>query len=403
MSLRPRIYYADERAILEGRVTDVYFLRTEEIVRRSGLGERRVCADVHSYSLPEGYSWAVFAGLEEALRLLEGRRVNVYAMEEGEVFRPLEPVAEIEGPYAEFGVLESSILGVLRHESSVATKAARVRLATWGKLLVFFGIRCVHPAVAPAVDRAAFIGGCDAVSGVLGAEMLGERPVGTMPHALIILFGDQEKAWRAFDEVMPPEVPRIALCDTFDDERVESLKAARALGERLHAVRLDTPSSRRGNMRAIVEEVRWTLKVNGYDWVKVFVSGGIDEEEARELADVADGFGVGTSIAFPPSVDLAMDIVEVDGSPLSKRGKFPGRKQVYRCERFHDTLVPRNKELERCPTCGGDVRPLLRPVMLDGELIEPIESPREIRERVIKRLGAIREMDGQLPPVKVLA
>ncbi|MCX8204009.1 MAG: nicotinate phosphoribosyltransferase, partial [Nitrososphaeria archaeon] len=265
MSLRPKIYCADERTILEGRVTDVYFLRTEEIVRRSGLGERRVCADVHSYGLPEGYSWAVFAGLEEALKLLEGRRVNVYAMEEGEVFRPMEPVMEIEGPYAEFGVLESSILGALRHESSVATKAARVRLATWGKLLVFFGIRCVHPAVAPAVDRAAFIGGCDAVSGVLGAEMLGERPVGTMPHALIILFGDQEKAWMAFDEVMPPEVPRIALCDTFDDERVESLKAARALGRRLHAVRLDTPSSRRGNMRAIVEEVKWTLRVNGYD------------------------------------------------------------------------------------------------------------------------------------------
>ncbi|MCS7127516.1 MAG: nicotinate phosphoribosyltransferase [Thaumarchaeota archaeon] len=403
MSLRPKIYCADERTILEGRVTDVYFLRTEEIVRRSGLGERRVCADVHSYGLPEGYSWAVFAGLEEALKLLEGRRVNVYAMEEGEVFRPMEPVMEIEGPYAEFGVLESSILGALRHESSVATKAARVRLATWGKLLVFFGIRCVHPAVAPAVDRAAFIGGCDAVSGVLGAEMLGERPVGTMPHALIILFGDQEKAWMAFDEVMPPEVPRIALCDTFDDERVESLKAARALGRRLHAVRLDTPSSRRGNMRAIVEEVKWTLRVNGYDWVGVFVSGGIDEEEAKELVDVADGFGVGTSIAFPPSVDLAMDIVEVDGSPLSKRGKLPGRKQVYRCERFHDTLVPRTMELERCPTCGGEVRPLLRPVMLNGELVKPIEPPREIRERVIKRLSAIREMDGQLPPVKVFA
>ncbi|MCS6788445.1 MAG: nicotinate phosphoribosyltransferase, partial [Aigarchaeota archaeon] len=81
----------------------------------------------------------------------------------------------------------------------------------------------------------------------------------------------------------------------------------------------------------------------------------------------------------------------------------PGRKQVYRCERFHDTLVPRTMELERCPTCGGEVRPLLRPVMLNGELVKPIEPPREIRERVIKRLSAIREMDGQLPPVKVFA
>ncbi|MCS7095166.1 MAG: nicotinate phosphoribosyltransferase [Thaumarchaeota archaeon] len=401
--MKARLYYADESSILEGRVTDVYFLRTSDIVSRSGLSRRRVCADVHSYGLPSGYSWAIFAGLEEALRLLEGRKVNVHAMEEGEIFRPFEPVMEIEGPYSEFGVYESAILGTLRHESSVASKAARVRLATWGKQLVFFGIRCVHPAVAPAVDRAAFIGGCDAVSGVLGAEMLGELPIGTMPHALIIVFGDQERAWRAFDELMPPEVPRIALCDTFDDERVEALRAAESLGKRLHAVRLDTPSSRRGNMRAIVEEVRWTLRVHGYDWVKIFVSGGIDEDEARELADVADGFGVGTSIAFPPSVDLALDIVEVDGKPLSKRGKLPGRKQVYRCERYHDAVVPASKTLEICPTCGGKVRPLLRPLMIDGEIVEPVKPPREIRARVISRLQAIRELKDALSPPKILA
>jgi nicotinate phosphoribosyltransferase len=397
---RPRIYLADEDDILAGKVTDVYFVRTALVAETANVASKRVSADVHAYSLPRGYGWAVFAGLEEALRVLQGRKVDVYAMEEGELFGPLEPVMEIVGPYSEFGVYEPAILGVLRHSSSVATKAARIRLATWGKTLIFFGIRSVHPAVAPAVDRASFIGGCDAVSGVLGAEMIGERPVGTMPHALIILFGEQEKAWLSFDAVVPPDVPRIALCDTFDDERVEALRAARALGDRLFGVRLDTPSSRRGNMRRIVQEVRWTLDINGFRNVRIFVSGGIDEEEARELADLADGFGVGTSIAFPPSVDLALDIVEVEGRAIAKRGKLPGRKQVYRCKKMHDVIVPFGKELERCPVCGEQSSPLLRKVMESGEVTVDLPSAREIRSRVLERLEIIRSMpDFTIEPV----
>lgn len=392
MVREPRVYLATEEDILSGKVTDVYFVRTSLIASTANVASKRVAADVHAYSLPRGYGWAVFAGLEEVLRVLQGRKVDVYAMEEGELFGPLEPVMEVVGPYSEFGVYEPAILGMLRHSSSVATKAARMRLATWGKLLIFFGIRCVHPAVAPAIDRASFIGGCDAVSGVLGAELIGERPVGTMPHALIILFGEQEQAWQAFDAVVPPEVPRIALCDTFDDERVEALRAARALGSRLYGVRLDTPSSRRGNMRRIVQEVRWTLDLEGFRDVRIFVSGGIDEEEAMELSELVDGFGVGTSIAFPPSVDLALDIVEVEGRPLAKRGKLPGRKQVYRCRNLHDFVVPFGKELERCPTCGEPVRPLLRKVMSSGELTADLPSARDIRSRVIERLEAIRSL-----------
>ncbi|MCS7145616.1 MAG: nicotinate phosphoribosyltransferase [Nitrososphaerota archaeon] len=398
---KPRIYASSVEDIGAGRVTDIYFVRTRDVLSSKGFLDRRVTADVHTYSLPSGYRWAVFAGLEEAVALLEGKRVDVYSMREGEVFRSLEPVLEVSGPYGEFGVYESSILGLLRHSSSVATKAARIRLKAWEKTLIFFGIRCVHPAVAPAVDRAAYIGGCDAVSGVLGAEMIGERPLGTMPHALIIVSGGQAEAWRAFDAAVPEDVPRIALCDTFQDEREEALLAARTLGERLYGVRLDTPSSRRGNMRMIVEEVRWTLAVNGYGDVKLYVSGGIDEDEAEELLDLVDGFGVGTSIAFPPSIDLALDIVEVEGKPVSKRGKLPASKQVYRCEAFHDTVVPRWRRLERCPKCGGEVEELLRPLIVDGEIVGELPKPREIRSYLLSRLEKIREL-GELDPRPLL-
>jgi nicotinate phosphoribosyltransferase len=126
--------------------------------------------------------------------------------------------------------------------------------------------------------------------------------------------------------------------------------------------------------------------------VKIFVSGGIDEEEARELADLVDGFGVGTSIAFPPSIDLALDIVEVDGTPVAKRGKLPGRKQVYRCSKVHDLIVPFGRELERCPVCGEPTRPLLRKVMESGELTVDLPSAREIRSRVLERLENVRSV-----------
>ncbi|MEM0381129.1 MAG: nicotinate phosphoribosyltransferase [Nitrososphaerota archaeon] len=397
----PKIYAASVDDVKGGRVTDIYFVRTREVLSIKRVLDKRVVADVHAYSLPSGYGWAVLAGLEEVAAVLRGRSIDVYSMREGEVFRPLEPVLEVSGPYGEFGVYESSILGLLRHGSSVATKAARIRLKSWGKMLIFFGIRCVHPAVAPAVDRSAFIGGCDAVSGVLGAELIGEKPVGTMPHALIIVSGKQEDAWKSFDETVSEEVPRIALCDTFSDEREEALLAAKTLGNRLHGVRLDTPSSRRGNMRRIIEEVKWTLEVNGYRGVKIYVSGGVDEDDVVELYDVADGFGVGTSIAFPPSIDLALDIVEVEGRPVSKRGKLPSSKQVYRCDAFHDTIVQRQKRLERCPKCGGPVEELLKPLILKGEIVGELPSARGARDYLMSRLEKIREL-GEIDPMPLL-
>ncbi len=394
---RPRFYIATIESILRGDVTDVYFQRTREILSKIGATQRIVTADIHSYGFPDGYSWAVLTGVEEVAKLLEDKKIDVYSMNEGEIFRIYEPVMEIKGPYLEFGIFESALLGILRHGTSVATKAARIKLHCLDKSLIFFGIRCVHPAITPFIDRAAFIGGCDGVSGVLGASLLGEKPIGTMPHALIIVVGDQKEAWRAFDEVMPRDVPRIALCDTLLDERAESLMAAETLKEHLQGVRLDTPGSRRGNMRQIAQEVRWVLDMNGYRHVKILISGGIDEEDVVELHDVADGFGVGTSIAFPRSIDLALDIVEVDDRPFSKRGKLPGAKQVYRCQNLHDTITPRNKSIDKCPRCRGPVRPLLNLLIRQGELVAEIPSPRETRSRVLEYLEKIKELGGVEP------
>ena len=387
----PRLYVATPGEIASGEATDIYFVRTKRLVEEYGLSNVRVRMEVHAYSMPKGYEWAVYAGLEEALAILQGKPVKVYSLPEGTLFRRKQPVMIIEGRYSDIAVYETAVLGVLRFSTSIATKAARIRLAAGKeKLLLFFGLRALHPAVQPAADRAAYIGGLDGVSGVLSEKYLGLKPRGTMPHALIIVFGDQVKAWKAFADKFEGETPVIALVDTFYDERVEAVMAARALGKRLAGVRLDTPGSRRGRMRDIVEEVRWALDLEGYRHVKIFVSGGIDEEQVRELRDVADGFGVGTSIASAPSIDLSMDIVEIDRGggwePVSKRGKMPGAKQLYRCSLSEDYLAP--LEGSEPPECsgGGRARPMLEVYMEDGVLVKDLPGVEEIRDYVLRQL-----------------
>ena len=182
------------------------------------------------------------------------------------------------------------------------------------------------------VERSALLGGLDGFSHVAGGEVLGREAGGTMPHALLLCFGrgNQEAAWRAFDEAVGETVPRVALCDTFDDEADEARRAAAELGDRLDSVRLDTTGSRRGDFRHIIREVRWTLDAHDREDVDIFVSGGLGPSDLRELRDVADGFGVGGYVSNADPVDFALDIVEIDGEPTSKRGKLPGRKQVYR-------------------------------------------------------------------------
>ena len=141
----------------------------------------------------------------------------------------------------------------------------------------------MHPALAPMIERNAFVGGCDGVAVTKSAELIDADPTGTIPHALVLLFGDTVEALRAFHEVVDPKVRRVALIDTLQDEKFEAIRVAEALGEDLYAVRLDTPSSRRGDFFQILEEVRWELDLRGFDHVKILASGGIDEYEILKL------------------------------------------------------------------------------------------------------------------------
>lgn len=376
---------ADADAIKAGDITDVYFARTVEILKAKGV-HRRCLAEVTLKADPAKWDFCVLAGLEELTELFEGIPVDVKALPEGSFFRPFEPVVLVEGTYTDFAVYETALLGLLCQASGIATEAARCKLAAGDKLVVSFGARRMHPAIAPMIERNAFIGGCDGVAVTASARLINEDPVGTIPHALVLMMGGVAEATRAFHEVIDPSVHRVALVDTFNDEKFESLRAAEALGEALWAVRLDTPGSRRGDMRQILEEVRWELDLRGHSHVKLFLSGGVSAKEVAEYSGLVDGFGVGTSISSAKVIDFSLDIVEIEGEPIAKRGKWAGRKEVVRCGSCGArAVVAFGRPTEPCP-CGGSREPQLVSLIEEGRVVASPETPQAIRKRVLNQL-----------------
>ncbi|MHC3436724.1 nicotinate phosphoribosyltransferase [Natrialbaceae archaeon A-gly3] len=357
--------------ILEGSATDAYFERTKTTLEHAGKNPH-VVAEVTADQFPTG-EFEVLTGVTEAAKLFSGRAVDVDALPDGQLFDG-GPVMRIEGPYLEFAKVETSLLGLLSQPSAFATAALEARVAGPDTQLLSFGARHVHPSIAAVVERAALVAGLDGFSHVAAGELLGREASGTMPHALMFCFGEGEQAtaWEAFDEAVPEDVPRIALTDTFWDEKSESLLAADTLGEDLDGVRLDTTGSRRGDFRHIVREVRWELDARGYEDVDIFCSGGITPSQIRELRDVADGFGVGSYITDADPVDFSLDIVEMEGEPVSKRGKLAGKKDVYRTPEGDHHVALADGESDE-----GEA--LLEPLVRDGEIVreEDLEAATE--------------------------
>jgi len=378
-------HISDFQDIKEGKDYDVYFERTEKIIKEEGL-DKRVVAEVRARVLPQDYKWAVLSGVDEVAYLLEGLKIDVQSMPEGTFLHPEEPVLSIEGNYGEFARYETSLLGFLCQASGIATRAARCKKAAGDRLVYHFGARRMHPGITLMIDRASFIGGCDGVAVGKSAKEMGEEPVGTIPHALVLLSGDTLKSVEIFHKIMDAKIKRVALIDTLGDEKFEALRVAKILGKNLFAVRLDTPSSRRGDFLEILKEVRWELDLHGFKEIKLFVSGGMDEENIRRLSPLSDAFGVGTYISNAPIIDFSLDIVEIEGRPFAKRGKCAGKKQVWRCFSCGATcILPEGEKKEKC-ICGGYFIPLLEPLIKGGKIVRTLPSPQEIRSYVLRQL-----------------
>ncbi len=313
--------------ILSGDSADVYFARAEAILAKEGR-DPLVTMEVF------GRQDAVLCGIDEARNLLghvlaraDPGETRLEALSDGEVIGPKEIVLRIRARYRQFGLYETAFLGMLAQSTGWATAARACVDVAAPEPVISFGARHIHPDITDVLDYAAIVGGCVGASTPAGARLAGLAPTGTMPHSLVLIFGDTVEAALAFDRHVAPDVPRIVLVDTFKDEAEEALRVAHALGDRLYGVRLDTPSERGRVTADLVHEVRARLDQAGFGHVKITVSGGLTPERIRyfkEAGAPVDSYAVGSYISGATPLDFTGDIKEIEGKPIAKRGRIPG-------------------------------------------------------------------------------
>ncbi len=317
---------------------------------------------------------------------------NVYAIEEGEIFFPNEPVVQIEAPLIEAQIIETFLINTMQISILVATKAMRCFSVARGTGLVDFGLRRAHGTDAGMkAARASYIGGFLGTSNVLAGKEFGIPIFGTMAHSFILAFGDEEKAFEAFAEQYPDT--STFLVDTFDT--LEGVKKAIRVAKKMNlknfrGVRLDS-----GDILKLSKETRKLLDEAGFKDAKIFVSGGINEYKIKELLDNGapiDAWGVGTELvvsADVPYLDCAYKLVEYDGKPKmklsTKKLTYPSKKQVFRVYKngllHKDILGLYDEEIEG--------KKLLKKVMENGKVCIKLPSLKEIREKAIENLDTL--------------
>lgn len=337
-SARPSPRFQTAADVLSGETADVYFERARTILAAEGMDP---VVTLEIFPRDDG----ILCGAEEALAYLREIFAEadpstppvVESLRDGDHFTRKEVVMRITARYSAFGLYETALLGILASCSGWATAARRVVDAAAPIPVIGFGARHVHPSVADQMDYASVVGGCIGASTPAGARLAGLAPTGTMPHALVLIFGDTVRAAEAFDRHIDPEIPRVVLVDTFRDEAEEALRVADALGDRLWGVRLDTPSERGRVTPALVHEVRARLDQAGHDHVRIVVSGGFDADRITQFKAAGapvDSFAVGSAISKASPIDFTGDLKEIDGRPVAKRGRIPGRTESPRLQRI---------------------------------------------------------------------
>ncbi len=325
--------FESPRSVLVGDTADIFLHRALTILRNEGINP-----DVAMEFTCDRDG--VIAGISEVRSLLSqvlpetGR--ELWALDEGVRVSKGEVCLRIRAPYAAFGLYETAVTGTLGTCSGWATGARECVDAAGDIPVMAAGAKHVHPLVAGIYDYSAFIGGCQACSTVLGGNLTGLTPAGSMAHPMVMLVGDTVRAVTAFDRHMPPEVPRVALVDTFKDEGEESLAVARQMRDRLRGVAMETPPERGGVTPALVREVRSRLDQSGFRHVDIYVSGELNPERIRQFVEEqapVSVFVVGDYIASSPPVCFTADIKEIDGMPVARRGRIPGITENLRLTR----------------------------------------------------------------------
>jgi nicotinate phosphoribosyltransferase len=321
----------------EGYYTDVDFNYARETLLADGRRPRVVMQVFQKKD-------AVLGGMDEALAILElcshdWEALTVHALHDGDGISPWETVMTIEGDYTLFAHLETCYLGVLARRTLISTNVRRVVEAANGKPILFFPARHDHHRVQTGDGYAAHVAGAIGVSTDAQASWWGGRGFGTVPHALISAYGGNTVlAATKFAEHADPEVSIVVLVDFENDSVRTSLEVARALGSRLWGVRLDTSRQLvdrslwgemgdfdpRGVNERLVRKVRDALDSDGFEQVKIVVSGGFDVDRIAEFERAGvpvDSYGVGSALIRGEN-DFTADVVLTDGRPSAKVGRL---------------------------------------------------------------------------------
>ena len=384
--------------------------------------------DLFIRKLPPNRSYFVFAGLEQALLFLKNMRFNpeqidylrkqrfkedflnylrnfkfsgeVWAIPEGTMVFPNEPVIRVTAPIIEAQLMESFLLNTVNLQTMIATKASRVVNVAQRRPVIEFGLRRTQGTDAGMkAARCSYIAGCNGTSNVLAGMKYGIPIFGTMAHSFVMFFDKEIEAFRAFAKTFPDK--SLLLIDTFNDIAGAEKAAIVAeelqkKGHKLTGVRIDS-----GDLVEISKKVRTLLDEKELDYVKIFASGDLDEYKIEELLGKGakiDAFGVGTRMSTSedrPYIDVIYKLCE----KMGKKGKFaptmklskgkitlPGRKQVFRIKGktgdfVKDIIALDNEE------CQGE--PLLVKVVEKGELIYNLPMLEAIRENALENLSKL--------------
>jgi nicotinate phosphoribosyltransferase len=385
--------------------------------------------DLFIRRLPENRSYILFTGLEQVLSYLQTVKFteqhlaylkqqgfklqfleylrnfkftgDVWAVPEGTVAFPNEPLIRITAPIIEAQIVETFLLNTVNLQTTMSTKASRVVYAARGKSVIEFGLRREHGVDAGMkVARSSYIAGCRGTSNVLAGMVYGIPVFGTMAHSFIMSYPKEIDAFRAFVRSFPDK--STLLIDTYEEfagleKAVIVAKEMESKGFQLNGVRLDS-----GDLAESSKKVRKILDDNNLGYVKIFVSGNLDEYRIDELLSKGakiDSFGAGTKMGTSsdrPYVDVIYKLCETMTapnvySPIMKlsfdKSTLPGRKQVYRYKDNADNYVRDVIALDSEKM--SDAEPLLVKVMSEGKMIYTLPSLNQIRDYASENLSML--------------
>lgn len=412
--------------------------------------------DVFFRTIPDKGGYAIFAGLEHLIKLIESldfskddidylKSLNtfsdefldflenlkftcdIWAVKEGSVIFPNEPIFTIKGPACQVQILETLCLLILNHESLIATKASRITRASKGRLIMEFGSRRAQGMDAAIYGaRSSYIGGVDGTSNLIAGKMFGIPVFGTMAHSWIQMFDSEYEAFKSFAKSFPTNC--VLLVDTYNTLKSGIPNAIKVfdeilkpMGIRPKGIRLDS-----GDLAYLSKQARIMLDEAGYPDAKIVVSNSLDEYTIRDLLHQGaqiDSFGIGerliTSKSSPvfggvyklSAIEKNEEIIpKIKVSENVDKISTPGFKKFYRIYdkktnkaeadliTLHDEVIDDTKPLEifhplytwkRTTYENYELRPMLNEIFKNGKLVYELPTINEIREHCKKELESL--------------